>query len=147
LIDRYSTPSSSSDSSMFIGSTDVAHGLAYTLEFQSLPRLCKNSIVDVPDLYIFWIIVCANCISSLYILPSSPYEDDGECSADLITNGWMFHIPTLLALFNSSFVYLFFNNSTSSSYLRMCSFFCTSFSFVTFCNFSIALFVLCFYEF
>ncbi len=46
-----STPSSSSDFSMFIGSIDVALGPTYTLELQPLLRLCKNSIIDVLVLY------------------------------------------------------------------------------------------------
>ncbi len=42
----------SSDSSMFTRSTNVALGLACALEIQPLICLYKNSIVDVPDLYI-----------------------------------------------------------------------------------------------
>ncbi len=52
LTDHYSTPSYSSNCSMFIGTTDVALGLACTLELQPLLHLHKNSIVNVLDLYI-----------------------------------------------------------------------------------------------
>ncbi len=99
----------------------------------------KNSIVDVLDLYISWIIVCENYISSLYALPSSHFKDDGECDNDLTTNNWMFRILTHFAFLNFSFTSIFLNNSTSSSCLCLCFFFFTSFSFVTIYNFSIAL--------
>jgi hypothetical protein len=80
------TPSYSSESSMFIESINVALSPPYTLEFQPLLRLRENSIIDVLVLYISWIIVCANYIFSLYTLPFSHFEDDGECSDDLTTN-------------------------------------------------------------
>ncbi len=80
------TPSSSSDSSMFTESTNVAPGLACTFELQPLLHLHKNSNAYVPILYISWIIVCANCIFSLYGLPSSHLKNDGECGDKFIAN-------------------------------------------------------------
>jgi len=67
--DHYSTPSSPSNFSMFTGSTNVALGPTCTLELQPLLCLRKNSTADVLVLHIFWIIVYANCIFSLYTLP------------------------------------------------------------------------------
>lgn len=58
---------------------------------------------------------------------------------DLITDGWMFNIPAHFTLFNYSFTSSFFNTSTSSSFLHLCSLFYDSLSLATFCNFSIAL--------
>jgi hypothetical protein len=77
--------SSSSNSWMHIGSTSVVHGLLCSLELKPLFRLHKNSIVDVLDLYIFWIMECAICIFSWYYFLSSHSEDDGECN-NLTTN-------------------------------------------------------------
>ncbi len=103
-IDRYSTPSSSSNFSMFTTSINVAFGLACSLEFQQpLLHMHKNSTTYVSNLYISWIIVCKNCIFSLYVLTSSHFENDGECNNDLIANGWMFNIPTCFTLLNYSF--------------------------------------------
>jgi hypothetical protein len=70
-------------------------------------HLCKNSIVDVLNLYIFWIIVFANCILSLYTLPSSHFQDDDECGSNLTTNDWMFSIPTLSTFLNY-YYFIFF---------------------------------------
>jgi hypothetical protein len=81
--DRCSTPSPPSNFAMFTGSTNVAFGPTCTLEFQPLLCLCKNSTADVLVLHIFWIIVYANCIFSLYTLPFSHFKDDGECGNNL----------------------------------------------------------------
>jgi hypothetical protein len=81
-----STTSSSFDSSMNIGSIDVALNLVCFLGHQLLLLMCKNSTTDVPILYISRIIVCANYIFSLYVFPSTHSEDDDECGSDLITN-------------------------------------------------------------
>jgi hypothetical protein len=70
-------------------------------------HLCKNSISDVLVLYISWIIIYANCIFSLYTLPSSHFEDDGECGGDLTTNGWIFNTPSHYVLFNSYSIFFF----------------------------------------
>ncbi len=48
----YSTLLFSSDSSMFIKSTDLAPSLAYTLELQPLLHFHKNSTINVLILYI-----------------------------------------------------------------------------------------------
>ncbi len=133
---------SSSNSSMFTRSTNVAPSLACSLELQPFLCLYKNLIVDVPDLYILWIIVCENYISSLYALPSSHFKDDGECDNDLTTNNWMFSILAHFAFLNSSSTSIFLNNSTSSSCFCLCFLFFTSFSFVIIYNFSIALLTL-----
>jgi hypothetical protein len=122
-----STPSSSFDFSMCIGSIDVAPGLACSFELQPRLHLHKNSIADVPIIYISWIIVCVNCIFSLYALPFSHSENDGECDDNLITNDWMFNILM-----------------HCSSFLHLCSLFCASFSLATFYNFSIMLSTLMF---
>jgi hypothetical protein len=34
-----------------------------------------------------WIILCTNCIFSLYTFPSTHFEDDDECSDNLTANG------------------------------------------------------------
>jgi hypothetical protein len=81
-----SITASSFDYSMNTKSTDVAFGISCWLTHQLLLHLHKNSITNVLVLYISWIIICTNCIFSLYILPFSHFEDDGECSNDLTTN-------------------------------------------------------------
>ncbi len=138
-IDCYSTPLSSFDFSMFTGSTKVVLGPTYTFELQPFLYLRKNSTTNVPVLNISWIIMCINYIFSLYVLPSSHYEYDGECCGDLTTNGWMFNTLELFVLLNFSFASFFLNSFVSSSYLCLCSFFYGSFSLITLCNFSIAL--------
>jgi hypothetical protein len=133
-IDYYSTPSSSSNSSMYTRSIDVILGHACSLELQPLICLCKNSTIDVLILYIFWIIICAHCIFSMYDL--------------LHILKMMVNIATTLppmakysklqhVLLFSTLLLFFFNSFFSSSYLCLCSLFCTSFSFATLYNFSI----------
>ncbi len=61
-IDCYSTPLSSFDFSMFIGSTKVAFGPTCTFELQPLLHLCKNSTTHVPVLYIL-----SYCVQKLYL--------------------------------------------------------------------------------
>jgi hypothetical protein len=78
LTNHFSTPSSSSNFSMFIRFIDVVHGFTCTLELWPLLHLCKNSTTNVLNLYISWIIVCTNCIFSLYVFPFSHSKDDGE---------------------------------------------------------------------
>jgi hypothetical protein len=53
-------------------------------------------------------------------------------------------MPSHFTLFNSSSTSIFFNNSTSSSCLYLCSLFCASFSFVILYSFSIAIFAFMF---
>jgi hypothetical protein len=136
----YSTTSSSSNSSMNIGSIDVALGPIYFLARQLLLLMRKNSTIDVQVLYVTWIIICANYIFSLYAFPFTHSEDDDECSGDLTDNGWIFNTPSFFVIPNYSYTFVLLNNSTSSSYLRLCSLLCVSFSFVILYNFSIALF-------
>jgi hypothetical protein len=77
---------SSSDSSMNTRSINVTPNLVYYFSCKLLLLMWKNSTIDVLVLYISWIIVCTNCISSLYIFPSTHFEDDDECNGDLIPN-------------------------------------------------------------
>jgi hypothetical protein len=72
---------------MNIGSTDVAPSSLCFLTHQCLLLLCKNSIVDVPIVYMFQIIICANCSFSLYAFLSAHSEDDDECGGNFIANG------------------------------------------------------------
>ncbi len=82
----YSISSSSSDSSMNIKFTNVVPGLIYCLVCQHFMLLCKNSTTNVPIVSTSWIIVCANCILSIYAFPFAHFEDDDEYD-DLIANG------------------------------------------------------------
>ncbi len=52
-IDCYSTPSTSFDSSMYTRSIKGTIGLACSFELQPLLCLCKNSTIDVSNLYIY----------------------------------------------------------------------------------------------
>ncbi len=67
-----------------------------------------------------WIIVYANYIFSLFAFLFAHSKDDDECGSDLTTNGLIFNTPFLYALLNSSFSYIIFSNSTSSSCLHLC---------------------------
>ncbi len=96
---------------------------------------------NVLVIFISRFIICANCIFSLYAFPFTHFEDDEECNNDLTTNGWIFDMPSCFALHNSFFVFILFNNF-SSSYLHLCSLLYTSFSFVILYSFSITLFAL-----
>jgi len=127
----YSVVSFSPNSSMNIGSTNVAPSLIYFLTHQCLLLLCKNSTIDVLVVPISWIIVYANCIFSLYTFPSTYSKDDDECDDDLTTNSWIFNTPSCSTILNSSFAFIFLNDFASSC-LRLCSIFYTSFSFSTF---------------
>ncbi len=86
-IDHYSTPLSSSDFSMYTKSIGVVFGPTCSLVLQPLLCLRKNSTIDLPNLYISWIIECAYCIFSLYYFSSSHSKDDGECDDNFIANG------------------------------------------------------------
>ncbi len=90
------------------------------------------------QLYLSWIIVYTNCIFSLYAFPFTHFEDDNECDYDLITSSSIFNTH-LSSFFNSFSTFVIFNNSASSSYLRLCSLLCASFSLVIHYSFSIAL--------
>jgi hypothetical protein len=79
----YSIASFSSNSSMNTKSTNVVHGPVYFLARQLIIRLHKNSTTNVLVLYILWIILCANCIFSLYAFPSTHSENDDKCGYDL----------------------------------------------------------------
>jgi hypothetical protein len=128
----------SSDSLICTGSTNVTLGPVYFLACQCCLLLRKISTKDVPIVSMSWIIIYANCIFSLYGFPSMHFEDDDECSGNLIANGWIFN-ASLCALLNSSFTYVLLNNFFSSSCLRMCSLLYASFSLVIHCIFSNAL--------
>jgi len=134
----YST-SSSPNSSMHIKSTNVALHPVYFLACQCCLLLCKNSTTDVLIVSMFWIIVCANCIFSLYAFPSTHFKDDDECNSNLITNGYIFNTLFFFALPNFFSTFVLFNNYASSSCLCLCSLFYASFSLAICCSFSIAL--------
>jgi len=68
----------------------------------------QNSIANVPILYISWIIICANCIFSLYVFLSTHAKDDDECDNNFTTNSWIFNMPSLFVFFNF-FLLLFFS--------------------------------------
>ncbi len=107
----YSIASSSSDSSMNTRSTNVVPGPVCYLTHQLLLLLHKNSIVDVPLLYILWIIVYTNCIFSLYVFIFAHSEDDDECDNDFTTNCWIFNTPSISTLLNNySSIFVIFNN-------------------------------------
>jgi hypothetical protein len=111
--------------------------------------ICAKTQLHMFQFYISWVIVCKNYIFSLYALPPSHYDDDGECGGDLTTNGWMFNTLELFVFLNFSFGFFFFNNFASSFYLCLCSFFYVSFSLTTLYNFTIthfALMLLCILE-
>jgi hypothetical protein len=117
---------SSANSSMNIGSTNVIPSLVYSLTCQPLLLMRKNSIVDVWVVSMSWIIVCTNYIFSLYAFPSAHSEDDDECNGNFIANSWIFNMPSFSTLLNSSFTYVLINNCTSSSCLHLCSLFYAS---------------------
>ncbi len=73
----------------------------------------------------------------MFALPFSHSKNDGECGGNFIANGWMFNTLACSAILNSSSTSFFLNNYASSSCLCLCSLFCVSFSFATFCKFSI----------
>jgi hypothetical protein len=81
-----STTSSSYDSSMNTWSIDVTPCLICFLAHQCLLLLRKNSIPNVPDVSISWIIIYANCIFSLYTFLFAHCKDDDECGNDLTAN-------------------------------------------------------------
>ncbi len=81
-----SLASSSFDFSMHTGSIDVALGHVYFLTRQHHLLLHKNSTVDVPIVFMSWIIICANNIFTLYTFPSTHSKDDDECGNNLTTN-------------------------------------------------------------
>ncbi len=142
LTNCYSTPSSSSNSSMYTKSTYVAHGPAYSLKLQPLLRMCKT------QLQMFWICIyldlsCAQIASShctlcllhtlkMMVSMTTTLPPSAKCST----------FQHSLLFLNSSFASFFPNSLTSSSCLHMCSLFCVSFSFVILYNFSIAFFAL-----
>jgi hypothetical protein len=137
-----SSTSSSPNSSMHIKFTNVALHPVYFLACQCRLFLRKNSIANVLIVSMFWIIVCANCIFSLYTFPSTHFKDDDECISNLITNGYIFNTPFLFALSNPSSTFVLLNNYASSSCLCLCSPFYASFSLAICCSFSIALILL-----
>ncbi len=138
-----STTLFSSNFSMNIKSTNFVLGHVCAFACQCLLLMCKNSTSDVPIWSISWIIICANCIFSLYTFLFAHSEDDEECNDDHTTNNWIFSTPCSV-LHNSSLISFFLNNSTSSSCLRLCSLFYVSFPFVIVCSFLIALSTLMF---
>jgi hypothetical protein len=140
------TPSSLSNSWMYTRSTSVALGLACLFELQPLLHLHNFFTIDALDLYISWIMECANYIFSWYYFPSSCSKDDDECNGDLTTNTWMFNIPTLYYFFNYSSISSFLNTYASFSCFHLCSLLYASFSLDIFCNFSIALFTFMFLQ-
>jgi hypothetical protein len=127
-----------SDSSMHIGSTNVALGHVYSLACQHHLILHKKSTTYAPIISMSWIIVYTNYIFSLYAFPSARFEDDDKCNDNFITNGWIFNTP-FCVFFNSFFTFVVFNNFASSSYLLMCSLLYVSFSFALRCSLLIKL--------
>jgi len=72
---------------MHIKSIDVALSPVYFLTHQHHLLLHKNSSANVPVVSMSRIIVYANYIFSLYVFPSTHFEDVDECGGDLTTNG------------------------------------------------------------
>jgi hypothetical protein len=68
-------------------SINVTLGPVCALTRQRLLLLHKNSTIDVQVWFISWIIVCANCIFSLYVFLFAHFEGDEECDNKLTTNG------------------------------------------------------------
>jgi hypothetical protein len=134
----WSLTSSSSDSSVHTGSTNVTPGHVCSLAHQRHLLLLKNSIANVPIIFMSWIIVYINCIFSIYTFPSTHFEDDDECDNDLTTNAWIFNTP-LSSLFNYSSILVLLKKITSSSYHRLWSLFYISFSLEICYSFSITL--------
>jgi hypothetical protein len=97
----------------------------------------QNSIEDPLVLYISWIIVCANCIFSLYTFHFAHFEDDDECRNT--SNHWIFNMPSLFVFLNCYYTFIIFSNYASFSCLHLSSLLYASFSFAIFCSFSIAL--------
>ncbi len=95
-INHYSTSFSSFDLWIYTKSTSVIHGLPYLFELQPLLHLHRNSIIDVPTLYMSWIIECANCTFSCGItfLPHTPR---------MTMNGWWPHCQRLIVQYSSIF--------------------------------------------
>jgi hypothetical protein len=129
---------SSFNSSMHIGSINVALGHVCSLTCQRCLFLCKTSTIDVPVVFMSWIIICANYIFTLYTFFFAHSKDDDECGGDHIVNNWIFNTP-FFVLLNSFFTFVFFNNFISSSSLCLCSLFCASFSLAIRYSFSITL--------
>jgi hypothetical protein len=132
----YSTASASFDSSMNTISTDVAPSLFCFLACQCCLLLHKNSIIDVP---IVFVLNYHFCKLYLLIICLPFHKDDDECGDDLTSNGWIFNTPFLITLHNSSSTFVFFNNFASSSCLCLCSFLYTSLSLVIFYSFLMVL--------
>jgi hypothetical protein len=109
------------NSSMHAKSIDVAPSHVCSLACQRHLLLRKNSTTYFPVVFMSLIIVYANYIFSLYAFLST-HSKDNECNYDLIANKWIFKTYSFYVLLNSSSIYVFFNNSTSS-YLCMWSFF------------------------
>jgi hypothetical protein len=61
---------SSFNSSMHIEFINVTHGLVYSFAHQHHLLMCKKSIRDVLIIFMSWIIICTNCMISLYMFPS-----------------------------------------------------------------------------
>ncbi len=137
-----SSTSSSSNSSMHTRSTTITPSPIYSLAHKCRLLLCKKSIIDVPIIFMFWIIICANYIFSLYVFLSTHSEDDDECGDNLTTNGKIFNIPFLSALFNSLSTSIFLKNFASSCCLHLCSLLYISFSLAIHYKSSIALYTL-----
>jgi len=70
-----------------IRSINVALGPVYLLACQRHLLLRKNSTTDVLVVFMFWIIICANYIFTLYAFLSAHPEDDDECDGNLTANG------------------------------------------------------------
>jgi hypothetical protein len=127
----------SSNSSMHTKSIDVAFGPICSLAHQHHLLLRKNWTIDVLVVFMSWIIICTNCIFTLYDFPF-PHSKHDECDSDLTANSWIFNTPLFTPL-NSFSIFVLFNNFVSSFYLRLYSLLCASFSLTIHCSFSIAL--------
>jgi hypothetical protein len=105
---RCSSTSSSSDSSMHTKFIDVVFGPIYSHACQRYLLLSKNSIANVLVIFVSWIIICVNCIFTLYAFHSVDSENDDECEATLQP---MVEYSTLLIslLFSTPLLLFFFS--------------------------------------
>ncbi len=103
----YSSTSFSFNFSMHTWSIDVAPGFVCSFALQHHLLHPKNSTTNILVISMSWIIVCANCIFSLYTFPSTHSKDDDECGGNLIANNWIFNTPSLYVWI--AFLLLFFS--------------------------------------
>jgi hypothetical protein len=78
-----------------------------SLVSSSFDSLMHTRSIEVPLNFMSWIIICTNYIFTLYAFPFAHSKDDDECGDDLLANGWIFNIPSLSTLLNSSLTSFF----------------------------------------